>query len=753
MNSTTKGNMSKGLLFLLLFSLVACSGATRSTMGTVTQQAHSAAHDFAPDVTEDGYDLWLRYRLISDSAVRARYASSVRSLVAPTGQSAVLRVAAGELNKGLSGLLGHGPMAATTPSSGSLVMGSPSSSSFVSSLDIGDELEDLGTDGYVIRSVATDDGGRATVIASMGDQGVLYGSFHFLRLLQTGASITDLNLSESPRIKLRVLNHWDNLDRTVERGYSGASLWDWHRLPDYLPQRYRDYARANASIGINGTVLTNVNANALVLTAPYLEKVEALAGVFREYGIRVYLTARFSAPVEIGGLDTADPLDPAVREWWAAKTREIYRHIPDFGGFLVKANSEGQPGPQDYDRSHADGANMLADAVAPFGGIVMWRAFVYTPHPDLDRAGQAHFEFHPLDGTFRDNVLVQVKNGPIDFQPREPFSALFGAMPQTPLMMEFQITKEYLGLATHLTYLGGLYEEVLQADTYAEGQGSTVARVIDGSLNGHALSGIAGVANIGTDRNWCGSHFACANWYAFGRLAWDHTRGSEEIADEWVRMTLGTSDDLVDPVVAMMTGSRQTAVDYRTPLGLHHIMARSHHYGPGPWVAGGGRPDWTSVYYHKADSAGIGFDRSATGSNTVAQYAPEVAAVFGDKDQVPEDLLLWFHHVPWTTTMASGRTLWDELALRYQRGVDGVRTMQDAWQGLQGSVDAARWQDVNSYLEIQEREARWWRDACLLYFQTFSGMPLPAGVEQPTESLEYFLTLRHRFVPGIRDNG
>ena len=437
---------------------------------------------------------------------------------------------------------------------------------------------------------------------------------------------------EAPRIRHRVLDHWDNLNRTVERGYAGFSLWDWHKLPDYRSPRYTDYARANASIGINGTVLTNVNANATSLTAEYLAKAAALADVFRPYGIRVYLTARFSAPIEIGGLTTADPLDPAVAAWWKRKADEIYGFIPDFGGFLVKANSEGQPGPQDYGRTHADGANVLADALAPHGGLVMWRAFVYSNEVPDDRAKQAYNEFQPLDGKFRPNVLVQVKNGPIDFQPREPFHPLFGAMPKTPLMMEFQITQEYLGFATHLVYLAPLFEETLRADTHAKGEGSTVARVIDGSLHGHALTGIAGVANIGTDRNWCGSVFACANWYAFGRLAWDHALTSDAIADEWIRRTFGNDPALVAPVKEMMLGSREAAVDYMTPLGLHHQMAEGHHYGPGPWVSQARRADWTSVYYHRADANGIGFDRTATGSNAASQYFPPVAEVFGNRD-------------------------------------------------------------------------------------------------------------------------
>jgi alpha-glucuronidase len=538
-----------------------------------------------------------------------------------------------------------------------------------------------------------------------------------------------------------VLDHWDNLDRTVERGYAGQSLWEWERLPDSLSPRYLDYARADASIGINGTVLTNVNANAKVLTPEYLTKVAALAKVFRPYGVRVYLTARFSAPIELGGLATADPLDPAVRKWWKGKTSEIYRTIPDFGGFLVKANSEGQPGPQDYKRTHADGANMLADAVAPHGGIVMWRAFVYANEVPIDRTMQAYDEFKPLDGTFRSNVLVQVKNGPLDFQPREPFSPLFGAMPKTPLMMEFQVTKEYLGQDTHLVYLGPLFEEVLRADTWSHGEGSTVARVIDGSLHHYKRTGIAGVANVGTDRNWTGSQFNQANWYVYGRLAWDPRQSSADIADEWIRMTLSNDSTVVRAVKHMMLISREAVVNYMTPLGLAHIMATGHHYGPGPW-AKLPRADQTPSYFHRADTVGIGFDRTSSGSNAVAEYYPPVRDRFANRDSTPDSLLLWFHHVGWNSRMRSGNTLWDDLVRHYYAGVDSVGSMQRTWNGVRGFVDDARFQDVASFLTIQEHEARWWRDVAVQYFQTFSREPIPADLEPPAHPLSFYLALR-----------
>jgi alpha-glucuronidase len=628
-----------------------------------------------------------------------------------------------------------------------VIAGTPVESAAIAAAGLDGDLRALGEEGYVIRSMRVG-GRRATLVAANRDVGVLYGAFHLLRLLQTHQPIDALAVSERPRIRHRVLNHWDNLDGTIERGYAGGSLWDWHKLPGYKAPRYADYARANASIGINGTVLTNVNANATALTAEYLRKAAALADVFRPYGIRVYLTARFSAPLEIAGLKTADPLAPEVRDWWAEKIEEIYTLIPDFGGFLVKANSEGQPGPQDFGRSHAEGANMLADALAPRGGIVMWRAFVYSENVKEDRHKQAYAEFKPLDGMFRRNVLVQVKNGPIDFQPREPFHPLFGAMPRTPLMLELQITKEYLGFATHLAYLAPLFEEVLQSDTHARGEGSLVREVIDGTLHGYERTGIAGVANTGTDRNWCGSVFACANWHAFGRLAWDPSLTSRALAGEWIRQTLTNDETVIARVADIMLASHEAVVDYMTPLGLHHLMARGHHYGPGPWVSGGPRADWTSVYYHRADAAGIGFDRTSTGSNAVAQYAPPVRASFENVAAVPEKFLLWFHHVPWDRRMASGRTLWDELTFRYCRGVGSVREWRRRWADLAPFIDRERHEETAAFLAIQEEEAKWWRDASVLYFQTFARRPIADDCGQPAETLEHFMSINRRFVPG-----
>jgi alpha-glucuronidase len=693
---------------------------------------------------EDGYDLWLRYRPLETQWV-GPYKHAATQLIGETG-SPTLQAAKSELLRGLSGFLGSAPRSVErVTQDGAIVFGTPRSSALIAHLGL--KPQSTAREGYAIRSVVID-GHRATVIAANEDIGVLYGAFHFLRLLQTHESLEPLNVSSSPQIQLRLLNHWDNLDGSIERGYAGASIWDWQKLPDYLDPRYIDYARACASVGINGTVLNDVNASAFSLMPLYLRKAAALANVFRPYGLRVYLSARFSAPIEIGGLKTADPLDPGVRAWWRAKADEIYRYIPDFGGFLVKANSEGQPGPQDYQRSHADGANVLAEALAPHGGIVIWRAFVYSHEQTDDRAKQAYTELTPLDGKFRDNVLLQVKYGPIDFQPREPFHPLFGAMPHTPLMLELQLTKEYLGFATHLVYLGPLWQEILESDTYVRGKDSTVRKVIDGSLHGYARTGISGVANIGADRNWSGSHFDQANWYAFGRLAWDPTLKSSAIAEEWVRMTFSNDAAFIEPVVTMMMGSREAVVNYMTPLGLHHQMAQGHHYGPGPWVAGGPNADWTSIYYNRADAQGIGFDRSASGSNAVSQYAPEVAAEFGSLERTPETLLLWFHHLPWDYRMASGRSLWDELVRHYTSGVQSVAEMRKVWGRLAAYVDAQRYEQVATFLAIQEQEAKWWRDASIAYFQSLSQRPLPEGFAAPEHSLQYYEALCFPVVPG-----
>jgi len=697
------------------------------------------ATSFAPTTVtraEPGYELWLRYRLV----VNAEQLRESLGAILVDGKSRTLHVAGGELLRGLSAMVGRQRLLTSEmqPNVG-LVVGTYEGSATVRSLVRRDDVSGVGDEGFVIRRPLFA-GRRVTVIAANSDVGALYGSFALLRGLQMGRSLDALVTTSAPRIHRRVLDHWDNLDGTVERGYAGRSLWNWSRLPA-VSQRYRDYARANASIGINGTVLTNVNANAKVLTPAYLAKVAALADLFRMYGITVYLTARFSAPIEIGGLTTADPLDSGVRAWWRTKVDEIYRYVPDFGGFVVKANSEGQPGPQDYHRSHADGANMLADALAPHHGVVMWRAFVYANTAAADRVRQAYDEFAPLDGQFRSNVLLQTKNGPLDFQPREPFHPLFGAMPNTAQMIELQITKEYLGEDSHLVYLAPLFSEVLSADIGLREQGSTVGMVIDGTLQGQRETGMAGVSNIGSDTNWTGSQFNQANWYAYGRLAWDHRLSPASMADEWARMTFSNDAAVVRAIVHMMLVSREAAVNYMTPLGLAHLMGSNHHYGPAPW-ARLARADWSPPYFHRADSAGVGFDRTATGSNAVAQYLPPVRDRYADRAAVPDSFLLWFHHVGWTERLRSGRTLWDELALRYQAGVDTVRAMQRAWSGLRGKIDEERFTETERFLAIQEREARWWRDAVLQYFATFSHLPLPAGVEPPAHNLSYYMAVR-----------
>jgi len=687
-----------------------------------------AAVSLAPAArAEDGYDLWLRYRPVEGVAAVGG--------VTVLGDGPTLAAARTELERGLAGLRGGAPAGRTA------LLAGTSAQAQIAALKL--PLQAAGAEGYVIRSV-TIDGRPTTVIAANSDVGVLYGAFAFLRRVQTRQPLDGLDVADAPKVKLRLLNHWDNLDRSVERGYAGQSIWDWWKLPDVKDPRYIDYARANASLGINGTVLNNVNAKADSLTAPYVAKAAAVADVLRPYGIKVYLSARFSAPKEIGGLPTADPLDPAVRAWWKAKADEIYRTIPDFGGFLVKANSEGQPGPQDYGRTHADGANMLAQAVGPHGGVVMWRAFVYSHEQPEDRIKQAYSEFTPLDGKFAPNVIVQVKNGPLDFQPREPFHPLFGAMPKTSLMMEFQITKEYLGFATHLVYQGPLWAEVLQADTWRAGQGTTVAKVVDGEATGQTLTGMAGVANIGADRNWSGSQFDQANWYAFGRLAWNPELSPKAIADEWLRMTFSNAPAFVKPATDLMLGSRETMVDYMTPLGLHHIMGHSHHYGPAPWDAGGERADWTAVYYHRASPEGIGFDRMAAGTNAVAQYAPQAGQALSQDER----FLLWFHRVPWDYRVKSGRTLWDELVVRYSKGVDEVKATRATWARLSPYVDPERHAEVSAYLAVQEREAQWWRDACIAYFQTFAKRPLPAGYAPPPHPLEWYQALQFPYAPG-----
>lgn len=697
----------------------------------------------------EDYKLWLKYNRIEADDLTRDYSNIVRSIYLPN-TSELLKNTRKELATALPQILGiNAVFTDAIRSKNSLIIDRFDNLPAVLQSKVETEIETISDEGFLIKSVTYNDI-PLTIISAKKDIGILYAVFRLLLLMQTRENLKNIVLTDSPKIALRMLNHWDNLDRSVERGYAGFSLWNWQKLPDYIDQRYIDYARANASIGINSISLTNVNANALVLTPLYLDKVEALAKVFRGYGIKVYLTARFSAPIEIGTLKTADPLDADVQKWWKDKASELYDRIPNFGGFLVKANSEGQPGPQNYGRNHVDGANMMAKALEPFGGNVIWRAFVYSEHDDTDRAKQAYDEFLPYDGRFMDNVLVQVKNGPIDFQPREPFHPMFGALKHTPLVMEFQITQEYLGFSTHLVFLPKLFEEVLDSDTYQKGAGSTVAKVIDGSLYGTKLTGMAGVSNIGTDLNWTGHPFAQANWYGFGRLAWDPYLSSAIIAEEWLRATYSNDENFIGPVRDMLLTSREAVVNYMNPLGLHHLFDTSHHYGPGPWVNNLGRPDWNPIYYHQADALGIGFDRTLTGSNATEQYAPFLKKLYNDPYAVPQEYLLWFHHLPWDFQLESGVSLWDGIALKYQKGVNQINTMITTWKNMKPYLTQPQYRDVEMLLQIQLKEAKWWRDACLLYFQTFSQKPLPDGVEKPTESLEYFQSLRFPFAPGIR---
>ena len=697
-------------------------------------------------LAEDGYDMWLRYPAVADARLLKQYRAQVKHIVSEA-DSPTLRAATAELQLGLSGLLDTDiPLAKQLARTGSVVIGTPQGSPLIASLKLDDRLAELGPEGYLIEQTRVNKR-DALVIAANTDVGVLYGAFDLLRQMQTHQKLNDLAISSAPRVQHRVVNHWDNLNRLVERGYAGLSLWEWGSLPEYKNPRYTDYARINASLGINGTVINNVNADPRILSDQFLKKAAVLADMFRPYGIKLYLSINYDSPRAFGDLDSADPLDPRVQAWWKARTEKIYSYIPDFGGYLVKADSEGQPGPQGYGRNHADGANMLADALKPYGGVVFWRAFVYNADIE-DRFRGAYDEFTPLDGKFRENVILQVKNGPIDFQPREPFSPLFGNLPNTNTMIEFQVTQEYFGFDKHLAYQGPLFTESLNTDTHAKGPGSTIGKILEGKVFNYSRTGMAAVINPGTDRNWTGHPFVQSSWYAFGRLAWDYTLDAEAIADEWLRMTFTNNEKFIAPALAIMMQSREAGVNYRSPLGLTHLYAQGHHYGPAPWHDKSGRADWTATYYHRAGKDGIGFDRTATGSNAVAQYHPAVRDIYGDIDKVPEDLMLWFHHVSWDHKMESGRTLWEELVHKYYAGVEQVRGMQREWDALEGLIDAQRFAQVKALLEIQERDAVRWRDSCVLYFQSLSGKPIPAGLEKPAHDLEHYKALeRTHYVP------
>ncbi len=604
---------------------------------------------------EDGHRLWLRFDISNTAQVEA-----------PAG-SPTINIAKGELQNYYQG--DH-------------VM-----------LRIDPSLPD--NDGFTISG--TD---NQLVITARHDIGLLYGAYEALRLQATETPVKEQ--SQQPKFKLRLLNHWDNLDGSIERGYAGESIFEWFHLNEEL---IREYARANASIGINGSVLNNVNASPKMLTKEYLKEVKKIADILRPYGIRVYLSINFATPMALGDTKTADPKDNSVRRWWRNKAREIYRMIPDFGGFLVKANSVGQPGPGDYHRSHADGANMLADALAPYKGIVMWRCFVYgANHKGEDRVKQAVSEFQPLDGKFRKNVILQTKTGPLDFQPREPYSPVFDQIRETPNMVELQITQEYLGQSKHLVYLAPMWKEFFQ---YIEPDW---------------LAGIAGVANIGKDANWCGHHFSQANWYAFGRLAWNPELTSEQIAREWLEQTFSTDENFVFLMSTVMEESREACVSYMMPLGLHHIFKFDHHYGPEPDGFKKEYPiEWCPVYYHQADKDGVGFNRSSTGTNAVGQYREPYASQYDKLETCPENLLLWFHHLPWDYKMKDGSTLWESLQYHYNQGVIMTETYQNLWHNkMKAYVDEQRWREVDERLKIQVENAREWRDVCLGYFRQFA---------------------------------
>lgn len=683
---------------------------------------------------EDGYDLWLRYEKIEDKKLSFNYRQLYPTLRVES-RSPTMEAATKEITRGLSKMLSLNITQVSDPQNTNGIVLGTFANPEIGKLVPKEDTSRLGREGYIVKTVWIN-GHHKTIVAANTDIGVLYGSFKLLELLQLHKDTRSLQIREVPKIKLRMLNHWDNLDGTIERGYAGYSLWDWQRLPGVKSKRYTDYARANASIGINGTVLNNVNSSVRSLTKAYLIKAAALADVFRPYGIKLYLTAKFSAPKELGKLKTADPLDPAVIEWWQDKVAEIYHYIPDFGGFLVKANSEGQPGPGDYGRSHADGANMMARALKPYHGVVMWRTFVYENSRDMDRAAQGYAEFKPLDGKFDENVVVQAKYGPIDFQPREAFNPLFGSMPQTNLGMEFQITQEYFGFGTHLVYLGPLFQEYLRMDTHHP-EGS-IADVITQDQNPQKLTCMAGVSNIGTDIDWCGHPFAQSNWYAFGKYAWDPYADADSVAQNWLGLTFSANKEFVAPVKKMMLHSRESAVNYMEPMGLNHIMNLATHYGPGPW---GKIPGWNSWDYHRSDSVGIGFDRTDKGANSSSQYADYWKEKFNDIEKTSTDLLLWFHHVPWDYKLSTGKTMWKELVGRYYTGAKDVKDMQSLWSQMKGRLDDERWQYVTRLLDQQYREACWWRDGCVLYFQTFSKRPLPANFEKPSHGLKYYETI------------
>jgi alpha-glucuronidase len=684
---------------------------------------------------EDGYRAWLRYHEIDDVALKQNYQENISNIVVDSN-SATAQIVRNELVNGLSAMLGTTVPFSSVVLAGSIVVVT-SKSSLLAQLLPEANFTTLGFEGFSVQSIRVGQG-NAILIAAQTDVGTLYGAFAFLRLLQTGQSIDQLSIQETPKNPLRLLAHWANSDGTIERGYAGNSLWNWDDLPERVDERLIDYARLNASIGINGFVLNCVNADPAILDVANLRKVAALADIFRPYGIKVYLCPNFDAPCTLSNLPTADPLDPDVIHWWEMKAIEIYYRIRDFGGFLVKANSEGMPGPQNYDRTHADGANCLANSLAPFGGIVIWRAFVYTDgNQDPDRVKRAGIECHPLDGHFASNVLLGVKNGPLDFQPREPFHPLFGAIPNTRVMGELQITQEYLGQATHLVYLGPAYKEFLDANTYANGKNSSVAQIIQ-SLPKPGSGGMFAGANTGSDRNWCGHHFAQANWFAFGRLAWNSDLTAAAIAEEWIKMTWSTAQSVVECILDIMMQSYEAYVSYTMPLGLHHMVGGDH-YAPLPE----GEEDPRGIFHH-AGCDGIGYDRTRGGSGYVDQYQWPLNERFNDPATCPEKYLLWFHHLPWSYLLRSGRTLWKELCFKYQSGVKAAQKMEKQWASLEAAIDSRRHKEVSGKLHQQAKDARAWSNICLSYFsESRQFKPWSVRIELPGFAADLAMQQRH----------